>query len=101
MVDRNKFKFIFFVTFPSEDQVIGLKLCEGLNEMQKQEKHPMFEFHLILSTFAEYKRWDAMSIEHILDPYKKQISKIWVCGPPKMNEDFDRIMPELSPKLKI
>ena len=63
MLNKDKFKFIFFVTFQSKDLVIGLKLCEGLNKMQKNLKNPFFEFKLILSSSEDYKRWDAESIE--------------------------------------
>ena len=35
-------------------------------------------------------RWDQNYIENALKPYKGQIKKVWVSGPPIMNESFDR-----------
>ena len=62
-----------------------------------------FELHVRLSSQSK-ARWDRDFIENTLSEYIKlgsQIGKIWVCGPPKMNEDFDKSLEELYVKLGI
>ena len=46
-------------------------------------------------------RWTPKFIEDELVPQAGQIKKIWVCGPPVMNEMFDKTLGGLASKLQI
>ena len=46
------------------------------------------------------KRWDRGFLKEQLESYE-DIHKIWVCGPPVMNQLFDLLLAEMGPKHKI
>ena len=47
------------------------------------------------------ERWSAEYIEKEMFQYVDTLKKIWVCGPPLMNETFDRTLEKLLFKLKL
>lgn len=81
------FKFVFYVSFPTRDDGIGLQLCFGLDKLCKHLGIDNFELHTRFSA-ENSDRWDYTFLCN--QRYDKQISKVWACGPPKMNEDFDK-----------
>ena len=32
---------------------------------------------------------------------RKSIQKVWVCGPPRMNEQFDRVLGKIASEYKL
>ena len=55
-----------------------------------------------LSTDKSQKRWDEKYIDQQLKGLNcADIKKIWVCGPPMMNEKFDKSLKALCPKYNI
>jgi len=44
------------------------------------------------------QRWDYEFLDKQLEMYNDNLKKIWVCGPPRMNEDFDKGLEKLSKK---
>ena len=46
-------------------------------------------------------RWTPNYIEEELTPHAGQIQKVWVCGPPVMNEMFDKALGGLLSKLHM
>jgi len=45
------------------------------------------------------RRWDKSYITEELYPFKGKMARIWVCGPPVMNQIFDQSLEELQEKL--
>lgn len=112
---QDSFQFHLYVAFLDGDSTIGLELCETLErvnaklakleEGQLKGLKDQFKLTIRLSCdiFAKEKpkRWDHNYIEHELTPLAGQIRKIWVCGPPIMNQTFDKALGKLKEKLKI
>ena len=71
-----------YASFQNREDGIALKLMETLNEM----KIPQFKLVL---RFSDQKspRWGQ---EFLTEHISKDVEKIWVCGPPLMNENFDK-----------
>jgi predicted ferric reductase len=45
--------------------------------------------HVRLSDSSKEK-WDKQFIEKELKEHMDGLARVWVCGPPRMNEDFDK-----------
>ncbi|CDW73578.1 cytochrome b5-like heme steroid binding domain containing protein [Stylonychia lemnae] len=87
-------KFILFASFPCEQEVIGLELCQGLDNLCKQFSLDNFEFKLRLSNEKGNTRWNYQflkeSLQNIQNKCQNQINQIWVSGPPRMNQQIDQ-----------
>ena len=89
---NEKFELILYASFLNRDDAIALKLMEMMHE----DLTVPFKLKLRLSQPEKYAkkepRWDK-------DFLKKEIpntaQKIWVCGPPLMNEKFDRDLEDI------
>lgn len=81
------FKFILYVACESKQEGIGYELLEGLQEVTK--KRGLKNFELIVRLSGSGSRWDADYISRQLSIHE-HLEKVWVCGPPAMNELFDR-----------
>ena len=46
-------------------------------------------------------RWTPEYIDQELTPHASKIEKVWVCGPPVMNEMFDKALGNLISKLNL
>lgn len=99
-LDNENFKFVFFVSFQKKEESIGLDLCEGLKLLNSKLGKASFELNVRFSNESK-SRWDSEFIEKELTKHMGKISKVWVCGPPKMNEDFDKVLEKLAPQLQI
>lgn len=93
-IDAKKFKLRMFISFHSRHESIGLELMTALEQYSKAKGLNNFELY---QRFSKEKvnpsRWNADFIEREIskDPVK-EIRKIFVCGPPEMNETFDRAL---------
>ncbi len=96
-IDKD-FKFILFASFPNEGEVIGNALCEGLTNLCEKSGNKNFEFRLRLSN-KNKARWDKDFIMKEMKAYAPV--KIWICGPPMLNENFDRVLGENLTELGI
>jgi hypothetical protein len=99
------FKFIFYVSFPKREEGIAVELCEGLQRVCNARELKNFQFMPRYSNELK-QRWDASFINSALDISNvgKDLKRVWVCGPPIMNELFDRhllTMPNKSFKYEI
>jgi hypothetical protein len=66
-LDRDNFKFVFFVSFQSREESVGLELCEGLQAICQKYNIDNFELHVRLSTNKQNnKRWSPEFIDEIL-----------------------------------
>jgi len=61
-----------------------------------------FDFHLRLSIELKEK-WTQSFLERELLQYQREapLKKVWVCGPPRMNEDLDKALEKIAPKLDL
>ena len=96
------FKLHLYVAFQSREQAIGLDLIESLQKVNEARGLNNFKATVRLSQTDEtpkLPRWTPEYIERELTPLSGEIQKIWVCGPPVLNEMFDKTLGELLPKL--
>ena len=64
-----------------------MELIQALESLDPEKK--VFEHNLMLKTNREnYKRWDEKYFSTLFS--NLDATKIWVCGPPIMQESFDR-----------
>ena len=84
------FKFVLYVSFQSREESIALELCEGLKKVCEQKSINNFEFHARFSNESK-AHWNKEFVLNQLKNYQP-LSKVWVCGPPIMNEEFDKIL---------
>lgn len=101
------FKFMFFVSFRSVEDGVGLELCELLVKIN--EKLGLNNFELVKRISFNEKgerikgnpRWDDKYLENQLDSIKakgEQLKRVWVTGPPQLNEAYDKALFRLMPK---
>ena len=75
--------------------MIGLQLYQGLEKLVKELNFKFFEFHLRVSN-ENPTRWDHDFIQSQLEKYQTGLKRVWVCGPPRMNEDFDKSLGKIA-----
>lgn len=85
----DQFSLTLYVSFQSRQDAIGLDLLEALNDFCKKKQIKCFSLVTRISTEGRQRRWDN---DWIMERIKevKDLKKAWVCGPPIMNETFDR-----------
>ena len=82
------------MSFQNRAQSIGLELFEALEAYCKRTKTNNFRLHLRLSQEGVNPGlWDAQFIRREISQLGcKNVQKVWVCGPPAMNETFDKVL---------
>ena len=89
---EGNFKLYLYVSFPSREESVALELFEALADYCNRNGRKNFDLYVRLS--QEGKNPQRWSQEFVLQQLGKfnvdEIKKIWVCGPPAMNETFDR-----------
>ena len=84
-----------------------MDLCLKLIEVNKFLKLKNFKLVVRLSEGhpdlkgEKPKRWNKDAICEELSPFAGNLSKIWVCGPPMLNQTFDIALEQLQEELKI
>ncbi len=102
-LNKQTFKFVLYGTFAKREEVPGVDMIEGLLELTQKQNLGNFEFIVRYSSQGG-PRWDEEFIERQVEIHHKAsqdsggIKKIWVCGPPVMNELFDRTLDRVAPK---
>lgn len=94
-----EFRLVLFASFISKENSFGLELLEKLRTYSKALRSDQFELHLRFSV-EKSVRWDNSFIEGQL-ANNKGCKKIWVCGPPLMEENFDKYLYRLAPKFGL
>jgi len=90
------FKFVLYASFPSHQDAVGLDLLEGLRDVTKALGLSNFHLELRFGNEARGTRWDREFIIRNIEIWKKEgLTKAYVCGPPFMNELFDRTIDSL------
>ena len=76
-------------------------MLEKFNQLCKEENISLFGLKTRFSNESK-ERWNFSFLGKQLENINNnEIKKIWVCGPPIMNEEFDRNLEKLCPKLNI
>ena len=92
MINTEKFKLVLYCAFPSRAEAVALELFEALNDYCK--RNGLINFELILRLSKEKvnpERWtEAFVLKEMLKYYPAEVNRVWVCGPPVLNETFDR-----------
>ena len=94
-LDLNTFSFELHTSFATVDDAIGLELIENLELLCHKFKMPdLFVHHTRIAVDGHYSRYDQEAFKekfsHFEKERQKEIVKVWVCGPPLMQENFDR-----------
>jgi len=89
------FKLVLYVSFRNANEAVCLELCEALQNMNKALGKNNFELNVRLSTDSN-RRWDEHFIRSKIGEHHQGLKKIWVCGPPVMNETFDKTLEGLA-----
>eukprot|EP00347_Sterkiella_histriomuscorum_P024123 403332230 len=101
ILHKEKFKFTLYASFPKEEEALCLDLLEGLQEITNKSENKNFELILRISSKTK-QRWDNEYIQRQLQlQTQTDLRKIWVCGPPAMNETFDRCLDQLGPQFGL
>ena len=86
---------------------MGMDLCMKLMEMNKKLNIENFNLIVRLSE-GKYgadgvkpQRWSKDTIRDQLIPYAGKLSKVWVCGPPILNQTFDMALDEIRDELQL
>lgn len=99
---RKTFRFIFFVSFRTLKDSCGYELLQGIEKVK--EAHPNFRLRVRFSD-QKMARWTPEYIEKQLMDIKNEddlkLERIWVCGPPVMQEEFDKTLTRLAPRLGL
>jgi len=91
-----EFKFILYASFLNKDDAIALELLEKLAEFVKSRGSNSFKLNLLMIDKTR-KRWDEQFILQCLK--ETACEKVWVCGPPIMQEQFDVFLEDVVPKV--
>ena len=77
------------------------ELCEALRSYCKRNGLRTFIFNERLSKEKiNPARWDEKWVESELRKFKdSKVERLWVCGPPMMNELFDRTLMDMRRRL--
>ena len=90
------FKFVLYASFATREDAIALELLEGLHDITKTLNLRNFHLELRFSNSGVAHRWDRDFITRNIDIWNKEgLTKAYVCGPPAMNELFDRTIESL------
>ena len=101
---KDDFTFLFFVAMPSMDTEIGLNVCEALQKVSQKLGETNFKLTVRISARWDNTRgatWDQKFIDDQLSPYAHTIKKVWISGPPVMNEQLDKSFEILEEKLGV
>lgn len=100
-IDTNGFQMHLYASFPSKADAVAYELCESLDTYCKNKGSKSFELHPRLSKEKiNTARWNEAWIEKTLTSYPAaEVQRMWVCGPPVMNETFDRTLGDMTRRL--
>lgn len=100
-IDINTFQLHLYCSFPSKNEAVAYALCEALNNYCVRNNLKTFTLHPRLSKEkVNPARWNEAWIESTLLKYPAaDVQRMWVCGPPVMNETFDRTLMDMRSRL--
>ena len=86
------------------DSEIGLNVCEALEKVNRKLGETNFKLIVRISKRHDGSRgnvWDEKFVEEKLKPHAGKIKKVWISGPPVMNETLDKSFENLATKLGV
>jgi predicted ferric reductase len=92
-----KFKLVLFASFLSKSDSIAMNLLLNLQKFCKANNSDMFTLNIRFSDHKQ-QRWDESFLSQELNQ-KMNIKKVWVCGPPQMEEAFDKYLSTIASKI--
>jgi len=101
---KDDFVFLFYVSMLSMDSEIGLNICEALDKVNRKLGETNFKLAVRISKRWDGFRgeiWDEKFVQDNLSQYANKIKKVWISGPPGMNETLDKSLEKLGPKLGL
>jgi len=101
---KDDFEFLFFVSMLSMDSEIGLNICEALQKVNRKLGETNFKLTVRISKRWDGFRgevWDEKFVDDNLSPHAGNIKKIWISGPPGMNQSLDKAFEKLGEKLGV
>jgi NAD(P)H-flavin reductase len=100
-IDIRQFSMHMYASFPSRREGVAYELMEALHNYCLARDLQTFVLHPRLSKEKiNPARWDNRWIENTLLQYNAPaVQRVWVCGPPFMNEQFDRTLMDMRSRL--
>ena len=89
------FRLHLHVSFKNQEEAIGLDICEKLRDISSK-----FKLTVRLGEISSL-RWGKAYLNTELEKIEGEIKRIWVCGPPSMNQAFDRGFELIRGKYKL
>jgi len=101
-INIKEFSMHMYASFPSRREGVAYELMEALHNYCLARDLQTFVLHPRLSKEKiNPARWDNKWIENTLLQYKPaEVQRVWVCGPPFMNEQFDRTLMDMRSRLQ-
>jgi len=100
-IDPKKFELHLYASFPSKREAVAYELCEALHNYCARNDLKTFTLHPRLSKEKiNPERWSEAWVESTIMGYDaKKVERLWVCGPPVMNETFDRAIMDMTSRI--
>ena len=99
------FKLHLYCAFASRQEAIGLDLIESLEKICQAKGLDNFKATVRLSKTDDgspaLPRWEPDYINKELGVYAGQLAKVWVCGPPALNQSFDQTLGKSMERLQL
>lgn len=101
-IQPDRFRMKLYASFPSKAEGVAWDLMESLDNYCKQKGSQSFELIPRLSKEkVNTARWNESWVENTLLKYPaKEVQRMWVCGPPVMNETFDKALMDMRTRLQ-
>lgn len=109
---HDDFKLVFYASFQNKDDSIALQLLQGLQNLVK--KRGCEDKFQLVTRFSDDQapRWDKEFLKQQLTKHtsstknanestNQSIQKVWVCGPPLLEEVFDKALFDLAPQFDL
>ena len=94
-------KFIIYAYFPTRSESIGIDFLEKVENLHKKYgKGEKFKVNVIFTREEDEKLSDEELLQ-LLQDHKytdERINKLWICGPPPMNQQFNKLSGEIKEK---
>ena len=104
-VYEGDFEFHLYVAYQDRESAIGLDVIEALEGVNSKLGLSNFKAIVRLSQSNDGgpkpPRWTPAYIEEQLEPLKDSLQRVWVVGPPSLNETFDKTLEAIGPKINL
>ena len=90
LIDISTFRFVLYISFPKREEAIALEMFTGLEQICQKRGLSIFELNMRFSNESN-ERWSEDFYLKQLER-NKPLTKLWVCGPPVMNQQIDKLL---------